>query len=185
MKKFSLFTVLAVFALGSSLLFNSCEQAVDTNFEKGFSNITFVVPVYPNTIDTTIANFDVTTNINDFAAISGFTLTDIKSCKIKSCDLFIDDTTTQFTPVTFDIVDHLSATLATGGVAKEIASKDVVHNSATQVSLDIKKDVDVTEFIKADNFTYKLNAKTNAGTDHVVPMHANITFSLVATVKSK
>jgi hypothetical protein len=184
-KQLSFLTLSAIALLAVASIFSSCNQTVDTSFDKEFTNVTFSVPAYPNTIDTTVASIVVTPNLEDFAKTSGFTLADIKSITVKSATISIKDTTTKFTPVTFDIIDRVTLLLYNPANNDKIYITDQAptHNGATELACDVDKTADVAPFLKASEFYFQFGAKTNKGTDHVVPMALNVTFTIVATIK--
>ena len=174
--------IYSVFLLMSVIfLSTSCKKGIDATFTKDFSNVAFTIPATTQSGTINSSGVNVSTGISKYASDNGFSLSNLKSAKIKTCTLTINDTSA--TPITFDVIDYITAQVGSTGLSTvDIATKNpITHNAATTLTLDLNS-TDVAPYIKADNFTYQVTGHTNAPVPHNVPMTAHITFEITASV---
>ena len=159
---------------------SSCEKTLSATFTKSFTNIRFELDTTSVSGNVTFAGENVNTDITNFAAQNNFNLNNIKSAKIKLCNINILDSSL-VNPVTFGVIDYVSAKLTGVGLdTLEIGSRNITPGSnLTSITLDLTN-VDVLPYIKADSFNYIISGSTNAPIPHKVPMSANLSFEIVA-----
>ncbi len=178
-----LFAFLLSAAALMAILFNSCDKkTIDITLEKEYIDSTFIIAQTAASGDFNESK-SVTLDIATLAASKGFNVNDIKSAKLKSCTLTIKDTSA--VPVTFDLIDNVAANFSANGIpVVEVASETITHNGASSVDLPLK-DVELMNFVKAQNFNFEVKGHTNGPVPHDVPMRAFIKFSIIAPVLGK
>lgn len=182
MTKKSLFTYFMLATVAVSTLFVSCKKEIDTSFSKDFGNISFTVKATTAKGYFTIQAADISTAITQMAADKGFDVNKIKSAKIKSCTISINDTVTTVPKITFDAIDSVRASLSSSGLATvDIGTVVPAHNGSTSITLPTTS-TDFVPYIKADKFSYSLWGKTNQAIPHDVPMKATMTFDITVTI---
>ena len=167
--------------IASIFSISSCGKLLNATFTKTFSNITFEIDTTSTVGNVTFAGENINTDISNFAASNNFSLSKIKSAKLKSCTLTINDISTIQPPITFNILDSVFGKLSGVGLNPiEVSNTSILPNSnATTLNLNVR-DVDVMPYIKADSFNYIISGRTNAPIPHKVQMTASVTFEIVA-----
>ncbi len=162
--------------------FVSCKKGVDATFDKDFANINFVVSKTNQAGSFTTSGSNITTGISQMASDKGFNINDIKSVKIKTCTLTIADTTTPIAGrVTFSIMDSISAQLSSTGLSTITIAKNASSLTGTALTMNLNS-LDVTPYIKANTFSFNVIGHSNAPIPHDVPMIADVTFEITASI---
>ncbi len=179
--KIATICMIAAFAFN----FVSCKKGIDATFDKDFANINFVVSKDTAKGSFTTGGANVTTGISQMASDKGFSLNNIQSVKIKTCTLTINDTTSNPTisnpKVTFSMIDSISAQLSSTGLSTIAIAKNSGSLTGTTLSMNLNS-LDVTSYIKANTFSFNVVGHTNAPVPHDVPMTADVTFEITASV---
>ena len=177
---FSILKVAAIIAVAFvTFATTSCKKGVDITFTQNFSSINFVVKQTTQQGSITMSGVNVNTGISQLASDKGFNINDLKSAKIKTCTLTINDTILPH--VTFAMIDSISAQLSSTGLSTVTIANNAGTLSGSTLSMNLNS-VDVAPYIKANTFSFQVIGHTNAPVPHDVPMNAAVTFEITASV---
>lgn len=178
-----IYTSLAAIALFSLVLFSSCKKTITINFDKSFDGIELAIDTTSKTGVFSISKSNIATGISQLATDKGFDINNIKSVKIKSCIVNINDTSTSFTHINFNALDSIKATLSASGLSdiKAGSMNPILKNGATSLVLNVNN-ADVAPYIKSSAFSCNVSGANNQPITHKLPLSATITFTIEASV---
>ncbi|MBI3233003.1 MAG: hypothetical protein HYZ42_03015 [Bacteroidetes bacterium] len=168
-----------ILAVSSFVVISSCsKEDLKINFDLGASEINFEVKASPQAGAMQIDAQNMQYNLDSVCKANSISKDQIKSVKIKEVFLDILDNKT-----TFDIIDWAEAYVGASGKANLLlASKNpVLKDGVRTISLDLK-DVELVEYIQANQMSFFAKGATNSPILTNVPMRARVKFSLTAQV---
>jgi hypothetical protein len=178
-----IYTSLASIALFSLVIFSSCKKTVTISFDKSFDGIELAIDTTRSVGTFAITKANIATGISQLAADKGFDINNIKTVKIKSCIININDTSTMYTHINFNALDSVKATLSASGLSdvKVGSMNPILKNGATSLALNVNN-ADVAPYIKSSAFSCNVTGANNQPITHKLPLTATITFTIDASV---
>lgn len=159
----------------TALTLQSCEellQGIPITFDLTETVTMDVMPKGTFTIEE-----EVETKAEDQVATVGATLDDVKSIKINSIELAINDANTD---ASFDAFDRVEVSIEADGLDEVIiASKELTETGITSVEIDMN-DVELADYLKKEIVKYKLSWTTNADIETAfdVDVKSNVTIQV-------
>ena len=168
--KSKIFNVLLVVGAGLLILtLNSCQQLeklTEITFGYTYKNDTFPVPVISTTGDMDLSIKLINTNISKILDDNGVSSDHFKNAYIKSINLQMLDTTTQFTPLDFDFISKMKIYIQADGKPKKlIAQKDPIPSATDNFTLDMEN-IDLVSYFDKSNVQLTFSATVVSPTDH-------------------
>jgi len=160
-----------LFALSIVFLFMGCKK-VDklTQFEMEFDE-TIVIPASSGiNLPFNIISPDIATNSESTFEVNDTRKDLIEEIKLRTLNLFV----TSPSNANFNFLKSIHIYISADGLSEiEIASKATVAENTIVLSLDVT-DADLKEYIKADQFSLRLNTETDEvlTTDYHIAMHS-------------
>jgi hypothetical protein len=163
-----------------TLLFSSCDKLKDllkANVTLEAGDVSFIIPAQPAGTQT-LAEFDVYLNVDSLikANASSFDISNIRSVKVKSCQLVVLNSTANDH---FGVLSTCKAELASNGNSTWTTMAELASNpdaTATTLDLPVNSDVELKDYFKATTLSYKISGTTRRATTTALICKAIVKF---------